>query len=166
MNRYDRLLDLDYAADFFGEEIAGVGNADAQALASGADVRGGRNRGAGEHGEVRRKHPFGTAGHDQCDFVFHRSRREFQMLRKSLAQGRHRIFAGKIVHPAVALSLAEYGQDRFRRDLPRFDEPQKARYVAGTLGGNANDVDRSCRLTHSASPFDQKINRRSVQPIT
>ena len=47
MNRYDRLLDLDYAADLLGQEIAGVGDTDAQALAAGAAVRAARRKACG-----------------------------------------------------------------------------------------------------------------------
>ena len=54
MHRSDRLFDLDRAADLFRQEVAGVGDADAEAFFARRSVRGVGHR-AREHRQMRRR---------------------------------------------------------------------------------------------------------------
>ena len=85
------------------------------------------------------------------------------MRRKRLAQRGYGIFSGEVVDAAVAFSFAEHRKDRRGRDFGRFDELHQTGNVAGTLGRYTQYVYRE--HAHSPSPLDQKINRRSVQPM-
>ena len=85
MHRFHRLFDLDVAADLFRQEVAGVGDADAQPFLGRAAVRGVGSDAAREHGQVRRQHPFGAARHDEGDLVLDRARRQSEMRRKRIA---------------------------------------------------------------------------------
>ena len=88
-----------------------------------------------------------------------------QMRRQRLAQGGQRVFAGEIVDAAVALGLAEHREDGRGIDFAGLDERHEPGHVARTFGRNADHVDRDRAIAHSASPLDQKINRRSAKPM-
>ena len=115
---------------------------------------------------MRTEHPLGTARHDEGDFFLDSARGDIEMRRECIAQRGYRIFAGEIVDPAIALGLAEHGKNGRWSKLARVDKRHESRNVTGTSGGNADDVDRNRTPCHSASPLGQKINRRSVKPIT
>jgi hypothetical protein len=140
-DRFHRLVDLGVPADLLGQEVAGMGDADAQALVARAPAGGLADRRARENRHVRRQHPFRAARHDERDPALDRARRELEMRRQRIAQCGDRILPGEVVHPTVALGLAEHCENGRRLERAAVDKRHQAGDIAGPAGRNANDVE-------------------------
>jgi len=102
-----RLLDLRTAAEFFRHEIAGVGDADAQTLASNAVAS------ATCDIAVRAKTvicglstPSVPPDITKRDLLFDIMRKQINMRRERDAQRGHRVFSRKVIYSAIALGLS------------------------------------------------------------
>ena len=136
-----RLANLRVPADLLRQEVAGLRNADAQALLAGvlADALGARA--SREHGYVRRQHALRAARHDERDSGLDLARSELEMRRKRVAQRGHSIFAGEVVDPAIAFGLAEHRENRRRLERAAVDETHEAGHVSRPVGRNANHLE-------------------------
>ena len=110
-DRARRLADLGVPADLLGQEVAGMGDADAQSRLARAVVRDLGTAAAREHGHVRREHPLRAARHDERDSAFNRPRGERQVGRQGIAQSGDSVLPGEIVHPAIALGLPQHREN-------------------------------------------------------
>ena len=106
-DRLHRLGDLGVPPDLLWQKIAGMGDANAEALLARALVGAFGGPAAREYRHVRRQHSLRAARHDECDTAFDRARSELEMRRERVAQCGDSVFAGEVVHPAVAFGLAQ-----------------------------------------------------------
>ncbi|MEY9393698.1 hypothetical protein ABIF79_000073 [Bradyrhizobium japonicum] len=134
--------DLCGAADLFGEEVPRVRHADAQALAGHACRA--LSLAPREHRDMRAEHAFGATRHHEGDALLDRLWRKAEFWRQRRAQRSNGIFPGEVVDTAIALGLAEDGQNRCRVDRAGADDGHEAGDVAGAGGGDLEDADR-CR---------------------
>src|SRR5216683_1040768 len=102
---------------------------------------------------MRRQHTFRAARHDEGDLRLDRARLKSQMRRERSAQSSDGVFPGKIVDPAVALGLAEHGDDRPRQECARVDQRQQTGDVARPGRRNTKYIDRHGGHGDSASLF-------------
>src|SRR5258708_17935200 len=126
-----RLLDLEAAAKFFRHEVAGMGNADAQALARDPGLRTARYCTACEDRDMRTEDAFRTARHHEGDLSFDVMRGHPNVRRERKAQRRHGVFSSEIIYAAIALCLPQDCQDRCWLKLACLDQVHQAGYIAG-----------------------------------
>ena len=160
-----RLLDLQAAAKFFRHEVAGMGNADAQALARDPALRIARYRTAREDRDMRTENAFRAARHHEGDLLFDVMRGQPNVRRERKAQRRHGVFPSEIIYTAIALRLPQDCQDRCRLKLACLDQIHQAGYIAGAFGGYLDHVNGGGAHGHSMLPLCQKMTRSSVHPM-
>ena len=119
-------LDLRRAADLLGLEGARQADADGEPRPG---RRGGR-RLAAEHQQMRRQPAFGAARHDDGDALLDLGHRAFQALGQQQLQRQGGVAAGEIVDAAIALGLADDGDDGRGIDLAAVDGGGERRGVA------------------------------------
>ena len=104
----------------------------------GLDVAGEDGRMGGEHAVAAARPDHG----DYADFVFAAR----AVLEEDAAEGAVRQDAGEVVDPAVALRLADDGDDGIRRHAARRDEFLQARGVRDRFDLDLRNVDRHVSL--------------------
>ena len=106
-----RLANLCVPADLLGQKVACMSDADAKSLLAGVL---GNALGAGasrEHGYVGRQHALRAARHDECDAGLDLARSHLETWGKGVTQCGDGIFAGEVVHPAIAFGLAQHREN-------------------------------------------------------
>jgi len=128
-------LHLRHAADLFGQEIGGEGRADGKRRRVGSR----RAVTAGEHEEMGRQAALGSARHHQGDPRADGLWRASKRAGESRLQGDHGEVPGEVVDAAIALGLAEDGQNLGRRHGPGRDEVHHTGDIGGVPRRHAED---------------------------
>lgn len=129
---------MGHAANVFGRDRGTHGRADRERHRVGGC--GQRRPGATEHDIMRAQHAFGSAGQDAGDTLDQGVHRLAEMTAQQRHQALGEIAAGEVVDPAIALGLADDGDDFLSANKTFGNQPVEGREVAGMGHGQSEDV--------------------------
>jgi hypothetical protein len=137
-----RFIDLHVAANLLRQKIAGMRDADTEALLARGLAEALGTTASREDGYVLRQHAFCAARHDECNSGLDFTRSELEMRRQRVTQCSDGVFAGEVIDPAIAFGLAQHRDNGWRRERAALDEGDDAGHVSGPVSWNANHIKR------------------------